>query len=172
MSQEIKRPAKSLSFSLAPLVSPMTPIDSSRIGVGHPYKSTKLSSTDRTPFFNLGLGYSSPSSLKNCRHNNSISSLSCSPAAQLMGDLPANASSMTFKLPSSSSSSLSSSSPSSAAGGRPAMTMSYNVRFPPSEESKTESKTGYLPRTPYPLTREEDERIFESFLTALNEEEE
>jgi hypothetical protein len=48
----------------------------------------------------------------------------------------------------------------------------YNVQFLPSEEYKPERRTGYLPCTPYPLTKEEeDERIFQSFLTALNEEE-
>ncbi|KAK3832675.1 MAG: hypothetical protein JOS17DRAFT_790060 [Linnemannia elongata] len=156
MTQEIKRPAQFLGFSLTPLLSPVTPIDSSN---GRPCKSVKLS-TERQPFSNLG--YTSPSSCLRSRRQ-TISSPSPS-----LGNLPS--------MPSTPSQPINSlSEPTSLSDGfeRPAVKKTvFNVQFLPREEYKPEGNAGYLPRTPYPLTKEEeDERIFRSFLTALNEEE-
>ncbi|KAF9147301.1 hypothetical protein BG015_011092 [Linnemannia schmuckeri] len=157
MTQEIKRPAHFLAFSLTPPLSPMTPIDSSN---GRACKSAKLS-TERQPFFNLG--YSSPSSCLKSRRQ-TISS-SNNPSSGNLPPMPSTPSlpTITAAAPSSLSHSVE----------RPAVKKAvFNVQFLPSEEYKPEGKAGYLPRTPYPLTREEeDERIFQSFLTALNEEE-
>ncbi|KAG0287817.1 hypothetical protein BGZ96_008302 [Linnemannia gamsii] len=157
MTQEIKRPVQFLAFSLTPPLSPMTPIDSSN---GRPCKSAKLS-TERQPFSNLG--YSSPSScLRSRRQTISIPSNTYSGS---LPSVPSTPSSPVTTLPTSSSLRL--------GAERPGVTKAiYNVQFLPSEEYKPDSKAGYLPRTPYPLTREEeDEKIFQSFLTALSEEE-
>ncbi|KAF9132228.1 hypothetical protein BGW39_000548 [Mortierella sp. 14UC] len=148
MTQEIKRPAQFLAFSLTPPLSPMTAPDSN---TERSCKSAKLSSV-RKPFFSLGYTSSptspSPSSCLKNRQNPS------SPSSPISKVFP------------------SSTSPSSHGVERPAVgkAAAFNVQFLPSEEYKPEGKAGYLPRTPYPLTREEDERIFQSFLTALNEE--
>lgn len=157
MTQEIKRPVQFLAFSLTPPLSPMTLVDSSN---GRPCKSAKLS-TERQPFFNLG--YSSPSSCMRSRRQ-TISNQSNTSSSSLPS-VPSTPSSPVTILPTSSGLRLGTE--------RPGVTKAvYNVKFLPNEEYKPDSKAGYLPRTPYPLTREEeDEQIFWSCLTTLNEEE-
>ncbi|KAF9325109.1 hypothetical protein BGZ91_002567 [Linnemannia elongata] len=134
----------------------MTPVDSRN---ERPCKAVKLS-TERQSFSNLG--YSShPSCLRSRRQT--ISSPS-NPSSGNLSSMPSTASLPIITL----------SAPSSLSRGFERSVVKkpvFNVQFLPSEEYKPEGKAGYLPRTPYPLTKEEeDEWIFQSFLTALNEE--
>ncbi|KAG0356323.1 hypothetical protein BGZ54_000770 [Gamsiella multidivaricata] len=43
----------------------------------------------------------------------------------------------------------------------------FSVQFPLSEIEKPDSKTSYLPRTPYPMSSEDDDRFFCQFANVL-----
>ncbi|KAF9919786.1 hypothetical protein FBU30_010539, partial [Linnemannia zychae] len=146
MTQEFKQPAQLLAAPLTLPLSPMTPIESNN---DRPCKLASLSS-EHKPLFHHG--YPHPSFSSSLCQKQVISDLS---STSFVPSLPSN-------IPS----------PSVAGPQSELITKGpYKVRFLPNVEYRPEDKDGHLPRTPYPLTKEEEEQIFQSFLSAVNEEE-